>query len=111
MPELNLWLGGGNLLCAVVFGALALPLMRGRVKPNEVYGFRLGPALQSEEAWYRWNRIGGRHLLKWAGVIAMLGTVCLWFPPLTGFWIWFFGLAPCLVGIAFWQTCREATRD
>lgn len=40
MTELNLWLGCGNLLCAIVFGALTVPLIRGRVKRNESYGVR-----------------------------------------------------------------------
>ncbi len=110
MAELNLWLGFGNLLCAVVYGALALPLMRGKVKRNEVYGVRFAAAMESDEAWDRYNRIGGRYMLIWSIVIGALGLICLWFPPLTGFWIWFFGLAPAYIGFAIWQTHRAGTR-
>lgn len=111
MAELNLWLGGGNILCGVVFAALAIPMIRGHVKPNPVYGVRFSAALKSEAAWYRWNRLGGRYLLAWALVIGIVGIVCLLLPPLNGFWTWAFGLAPCLVGIGCWQTYRRCIRE
>ncbi|GAB5558455.1 MAG: hypothetical protein SynsKO_01020 [Synoicihabitans sp.] len=104
MNELNLWLGFGNILCGVIFAALALPLWRGKVKPNDIYGIRFSAARKSEEAWYRWNRVGGRYMFIWSIVIALVGIVCLWWPPLEGLWIWFFGLAPALVGIGCIQT-------
>lgn len=111
MPELNLWLGFMNLLCAVVFGVMALPLRRGNVQRNEVFGFRLQVAMESDEAWDRYNRIFGRYLLIWSIVVGALGLICLWWPPLTGLWVWFFALAPCLVVLACPQTLRAARRS
>jgi len=111
MGELNPWLGWGNIVCAILFAALALPLMQGKVKRNDVYGVRFAAAMKSDEAWARYNRIGGRYLLAWSGVIGALGFVCLLVPPLAGFWIWFFGHAPLLVGIACWQTYRAGRRE
>src|SRR5438034_6073057 len=43
---------------AVVMIALAVPLMRGRVKPNLIYGVRTQRTLSDEDAWYRSNAYG-----------------------------------------------------
>ncbi len=111
MSELNLWLGLGNILCAVVFGALAIPLLRGKIKRNDLYGVRFAAAMETDEAWYRYNRIGGRYLLIWGVVIGGLGIICLMLPPLAGLGIWFFGGAPCLVLIGCIQTYRAGQQS
>ncbi len=111
MAGLNLWLGFGNILCGVLFVALGLPLLRGKVKRNNFYGVRFAAAMKSDETWDRWNRIGGRYLVIWGAVIAGLGFICLVFPPLAGLWIWFFGLAPLLSVIGCVQTYLAGNRS
>ena len=56
------------------------------------------------------NQVGGRHLLRWAIVIFVIGLTSFVVPPLTGFWIWCFGLAPALVVIGCGQTYRFVKR-
>ena len=41
---------------------LAIPLVRGRVPPNSIYGFRTKAAFASDSDWYRINSLGGRYL-------------------------------------------------
>jgi hypothetical protein len=58
MHALNITLGISNLICGGTFVALALPLIRGRVKRNDYYGFLIKAAMVSDEAWIRANKIG-----------------------------------------------------
>ncbi len=103
---LNIGLGVGNLLCGCVFIALARPLVAGRISRNDYYGMRFKKALGSEENWIEINKVGGLQMRRWGKVVLVISITCFAFPPLpaTGFWIWFFGLAPALILIACWQT-------
>jgi len=65
-----------GLLCMV----LAVPLVRGQVRPNALYGFRLPQSFRSEEAWYAINRFGGRKLFIWSPVLIALGLVSFFMP-------------------------------
>ena len=59
--------------------ALAVPLMRGRVKPNSLYGLRTERTLRDEEAWYRGNAYGGRLFFRTglAALVAVVGLYCV----------------------------------
>jgi hypothetical protein len=59
--------------------ALALPLMRGRVKPNSLYGLRTERTLRDEDAWYRGNAYSGRLLFRTglATLVAVVGLYCV----------------------------------
>ena len=85
--------------------------MRGKTKYHARYGIRFAAALASDEAWDRYNRIGGRYLLIWSIVMGAFGILCLGWPPLPGFWIWLFGLTPTYAGVGFWQTHCAGRRD
>lgn len=65
-----------NLLYAgtgVLFIALSIPLIMGRVKPNHWYGFRFAVTLNNPRIWYPANRLGGILLLLYG--LAVLGMV------------------------------------
>jgi uncharacterized membrane protein len=62
------------LLLGGLFVALAIPLIRGRVRPNRLYGVRTPRTLGDERVWYEANRKGGRAL---AGAGALAATVAL----------------------------------
>ena len=49
---------------------LAVPLVRGRVRPNRWYGFRVQETLQDADVWYAVNSYSGRLLLS-LGVIVL----------------------------------------
>ncbi len=65
----------------LLFVALAIPLIRGRVKRNRAYGVRIPAAFVSEEAWYRVNRHGGFCLLGFGLAHVLLGCIDLLFLP------------------------------
>lgn len=43
----------------LLFIALGIPLVLGKVGPNHLYGFRFSKTLADEKTWYAVNRIGG----------------------------------------------------
>jgi hypothetical protein len=55
--------------------ALAIPLIRGRVPPNGIYGIRTKAAFASRSDWYRINSLGGRYLAVSGLVILIFGGI------------------------------------
>ena len=47
----------------IIFAALGVPLLRGRVRPNFWYGCRTRKTLSDERIWYAVNRVTGRDLI------------------------------------------------
>lgn len=62
----------------LLFIALSLPLIQGRVPPNSFYGFRTAKSLSDPEIWYAINRMSGIDLLI-AGALISLGSVAMLF--------------------------------
>lgn len=52
---------------ALVFIGLSVPLIRRRVRPNRLYGFRTPSTLRNETLWYEVNEKTGWDLL-WVGI-------------------------------------------
>jgi hypothetical protein len=69
------WIVAG-LLCVV----LSIPLIRGQVGRNRIYGVRFSQSFQSEEAWRAINRFGGKRLAVWAIPLIVVGVVSLFLP-------------------------------
>ena len=66
----------------LLFVALALPLIRRRVKPNRLYGLRVPATFADEQVWYDANASTGRDLVKLGTIqmgVALLGLLA----PLT----------------------------
>lgn len=59
---------------------LAVPLMRGRVKPNSLYGLRTKRTLRDDDAWYRGNAYAGRLFFR-TGLVALMAVVGLYCVP------------------------------
>ena len=74
-----LFIVGGIFLMIV-----AIPMIRGKVKPNGWYGFRMPVTQKSEEIWYPANAYAGKGLVI-VGLIVILKAI---FIPL------FFNLTP-----------------
>jgi uncharacterized membrane protein len=72
---LALYVCSGMLLCC-----LSIPLIRSRVPPNGVYGFRVPATLRSPELWYPANRCAGKWLLM-AGAVVTLVAGLLYLVP------------------------------
>jgi len=57
--------------------ALTIPLFRGWIGRNNIYGIRFSQSLQSDDAWYAINRYGGgKRLLP----VVLVGIVILFLP-------------------------------
>ena len=63
MDLVAITLGTGWTCTALFCMALAMPLVRGKVKRNVFYGARFPESFQSEEAWLAINRYAGQRLL------------------------------------------------
>lgn len=64
----------------VLMMAMAVPLMRGWVGPNSIYGVRTPKTLSDEGIWYQSNRIGGRLLFR-TGLVQFIAVVALFGVP------------------------------
>lgn len=80
MDPIALTLGVIWTLVGLLIAALAIPLARGRVRPNRFYGVRFPESFQSDEAWFAINRFGGKRLLLWSPAMILLGIAVLFFP-------------------------------
>lgn len=77
MDAVAIAVGAGWTLAALMIFAASVPLVRGRVRRNRLYGVRLPQSLKSDEAWYKINRFGGTRLIAWAIPLLATGLVCL----------------------------------
>lgn len=69
------FLFAASLICAALYIAFSIPLIRESIAPNPLYGVRLGAEYETEQTWYEVNRYGGWSLL-WSGVaIAVLSII------------------------------------
>ena len=71
---------------------------------NQWYGVRIKKAFASEDNWYKINAYGGRRLIFWSGVLALIGFGTFFIPieangPQVLVFILPIGLAPLLVMI------------
>src|SRR5580692_7832995 len=72
------------VLVGLVFAALGRPLMRRKIGPNAVYGYRVGKTLSDPKVWYDANEYCGR-CFYWYGVtIALCGIVLFFIPAVDG---------------------------
>ena len=65
-----------GLLCL----ALSIPLIRGQVGRNRLYGVRFPASFQSDEAWLAINRFGGRRLAAWSFALIAVGVASFFLP-------------------------------
>jgi len=72
---LILYVASGLLLAA-----LAVPMIRRKIPPNGLYGFRVRQTLEHPEFWYPANEYAGRCLL-WAGLVIAAAAAILYVVP------------------------------
>lgn len=80
MQNINLSLGFLNISCGLLFVLLGTPLVKKKVSPNSLYGFRTEKALASDENWYEINSYGGRQLIRWCSMLVFIGILYFIFP-------------------------------
>jgi uncharacterized membrane protein len=73
----SVWLPLVFVGVGVVFAALGVPLLCGRVRPNFWYGCRTHKTLSDEKIWYAVNRVTGRDLTVGGAIIIAAALVTL----------------------------------
>ena len=107
----NIIFGLVNVLAGGLILGLSIPLIKGTVKMNRVYGVRYKKAFESEENWYKLNRYGGRLLAYWSVLFMAVGAVCFFIPLDAGNALfWGAVLFPLTVLIPAYQTYRYGQR-
>lgn len=77
MEQTSLFLGLMNLVLGLVVLIMSIPLVRGKVRMNPVFGARVARSFESEGNWDRINRYGGRQLMIWGTILVLIGIICL----------------------------------
>ena len=63
-------------LVGILFVAVSIPLILGKVPPNTIYGFRTAKTLSDPEIWYEANRISGQDLCI-AGIFTLIASLVM----------------------------------
>ena len=80
MDPVALTVGLSWTLAGLLCIAVSLPLIRGKIGRNSIYGIRLPQSFQSDEAWFAINRFGGKRIVIWSVPMVAVGIVCLFLP-------------------------------
>jgi uncharacterized membrane protein len=112
MDAISITVGTSWTLLGIVVIGLAIPLARGKIGRNGIYGVRFPQSFQSDDAWYAINRFGGRRLIVWAVPLILVGIACFFIPLqshtgltlILGFAPLAFVLTPCLQA---WRFARQ----
>jgi hypothetical protein len=75
-----LFIGVSPLAVATLVGLLCIPLLRGRIPRNRLYGMRFAKSFESEENWLRINRYGARRFVLWSAVLFTTGLAIILVP-------------------------------
>ncbi len=109
--EINQWIGTIYLLVGVLFTAYGLILVLKKLPKNNLVGFRMKKAMESDENWYDINFHGGKRLMQTSISLIVVGFLSLLIEYDTGDLIfWFFLLSPLLVVFALVDTHLHAGR-
>ena len=70
------------LYCAagVLLAGLSIPLIRKKVPPNSLYGFRIPKTMDNPELWYLVNHYSARRML-WTAIAFAMTALVLYFIP------------------------------
>ena len=111
MDPTGIAIGFSNIFTGGIVLLLALPLLRGSIKPNHLYGVRFAQAFASDQAWYEINRYGARRLIFWSIPVVLLGVVAIFLPLGSSFAATLlFACAPLIVVIPAIESWRFARR-
>jgi hypothetical protein len=80
MNEVNILVFIINMLAAVTFILFAVPFLRGEVRMNRFYGYRIAKAYESEEKWKKINKHFARGMLRCAIVLILIAFIGLLVP-------------------------------
>jgi hypothetical protein len=101
---------------AFLFIIVSIPLLKGRVKMNRIYGVRFAQSFKSEEDWYALNRYGAQQLIFWSFVLIGVAIVALIVPMegnpvLVVLFLLSPAIAACIGGIVTYAYARTRARE
>lgn len=64
-----------NIMPGILFIALSIPLLKGKIPKNQLYGFRIQKAFASDDNWYAINKYGAKQLIVCASLLIVAGIV------------------------------------
>ena len=59
-------------ISGIAFSALAIPLIRKKIKVNNWYGIRIPQTMDDDEVWYEVNALMGKYIFSWGIFISVL---------------------------------------
>jgi uncharacterized membrane protein len=71
---------GLYVIVGLLLAGLSIPLIRGQVGPNHLYGFRVKQTLENPAVWYPVNAFAAWGLL-WVGLAICAAAIGLYFVP------------------------------
>jgi hypothetical protein len=80
MDSVAITIGSGWTVAGLLLLGLAVPLARGKVARNALYGIRFPQSFQSDEAWYAINCYGGKRMMAWSIPLIITGIVSFFLP-------------------------------
>ena len=80
MDLISIIVGSSWIIAGLVIIGVSIPLARGLVGRNRLYGVRLAASMKSDDAWYAINRFGGKRMIVWAVPLIVVGVVCFFIP-------------------------------
>ncbi len=80
MNKTNLILGFANIFAGLLIILLSIPLLKGKIKMNSLYGVRFAKSFASESHWYKVNRYGAKQMILWAVFIVLSGITAFFLP-------------------------------
>ena len=103
---------GSNLLTALLLICLAIPLIKGNIKPNNFYGIRTKFSFTSEKNWFLINQYGGKLFLNSGLLLATLSPCIYLINPENPILLASFSTIPLILVISFslWLLFKEQTR-
>jgi uncharacterized membrane protein len=96
------------VLVGLVFAAFGRPLMRRKIGPNGVYGYRVGKTLSDPKVWYDANEYCGRCFFWYGVTLALCGIVLFFIPALDAFA--YMVTLPVVVGVGLVVTVFLSSR-
>ena len=80
MDVTNILFGIMHIFLAFLFICLSIPLVKGHISMNKMYGIRFKKSYKSDENWYKINRYGGRQLIIWSIPLGIFGIISFFLP-------------------------------
>ena len=75
MNDTALLLALANMSSGALLIIFSIPLLKGHVKMNRIYGVRFRKCFESEENWYRINRYSAKRVIIWSIPIILVGLI------------------------------------